>query len=103
MADDKDPWEQTKKLIGDDFFDVAQPSAEQVREAFENELERSHDAGEQFSVLRMLASLPGSGFSELRPGAYFAGDPQSARRQLADHDGFKTEQTPGGGWVSGSC
>lgn len=106
-----DPWQETKKLLGPHFFDVA-ASEEQRDAALEAEVVAAHDERREFSVLAFLAELAGGDCSQLRPGVYYDGDPEAARAALAEQAAFTThhqdvgrrwEQDGNGGWLSGPC
>lgn len=87
MPDDR--WEQVHKLLGDDFFGRV-PTEEEVRTAFEAEMEACHDQGRPFSPLAFLAGVPGTDLHQIRPGVYRG---YSSRFGVDRH----------GGWSSGSC
>lgn len=83
MADAVDPWENTKKLLGSDFFDRA-PSEQQVRDAFEAELVACETERRPFSVSNFL------------DGVYEAADEAGAVEVV--------QYPPGhGNWISGPC
>lgn len=80
-----DPWQHTKDLLGADFFDTFEPTEDEMRDAFEAELEISHAEDRPFSVLGFLSGLRGSGLEEIGPGTYLA------------------HKVTRGGWLSGTC
>ena len=49
-------------------------------------IEAAEAARQGPSPLAILASIPGAGITELRPGVYFGGDIDGARAMLAEHD-----------------
>ena len=60
---DEDPWQHTKDLLGDDFFDVFEPDEEEVRRAFEAELRGQSRRG----AAVLGARVPGRG-ARVGPG-----------------------------------
>ena len=78
MADDSDPWANTKRLLGDDIFDLVEPTEAEVKTAFEEELTASHEQDRPFSVLAFLAGVRGSGLTQVGPGTYAALRPRGS-------------------------